>query len=169
MTAENSVLHQARYVQSTWPLLTCTFACRQITLHVAYVHAFVNPSLFLVLHRGLRSAALDLCCGCCISFNHWLTQMPLEEGEGESVPSPAVNLLLPPPPPVKPPPPSLTLVNHCFMWVNVLFVPHALLHDSSSSPTLGRMKGFIDHVWKFDERKDEKMKRSKTQNSTRKR
>jgi hypothetical protein len=33
-----------------------------VTLHVAYVHAFVNPSLFVVLHRGLRHAALDVCC-----------------------------------------------------------------------------------------------------------
>jgi len=34
----------------------------QVTLHVAYVHAFVNPSLFVVLHRGLRHAAIDVCC-----------------------------------------------------------------------------------------------------------
>ncbi|KAF4522960.1 hypothetical protein B566_EDAN009550, partial [Ephemera danica] len=34
----------------------------EVTLHVAYVHAFVNPSLFVVLHRGLRHAALDVCC-----------------------------------------------------------------------------------------------------------
>ncbi|KAK9722147.1 hypothetical protein QE152_g19845 [Popillia japonica] len=35
----------------------------EITLHISYVHAIVNPTLFLVLHRGLRRAALDLCCG----------------------------------------------------------------------------------------------------------
>jgi hypothetical protein len=35
----------------------------QITLHISYVHAIVNPTLFLVLHRGLRRATLDLCCG----------------------------------------------------------------------------------------------------------
>ncbi|XP_059475849.1 uncharacterized protein LOC132196918 isoform X1 [Neocloeon triangulifer] len=34
----------------------------EMTLHVAYVHAFVNPSLFVVLHRGLRHAAIDACC-----------------------------------------------------------------------------------------------------------
>ena len=26
----------------------------QVTLHVALVHSFVNPSLFIVLHRGIR-------------------------------------------------------------------------------------------------------------------
>ncbi|XP_076270432.1 uncharacterized protein LOC143202662 [Rhynchophorus ferrugineus] len=35
----------------------------EITLHISYVHAIVNPTLFLVLHRGLRKAALDACCG----------------------------------------------------------------------------------------------------------
>lgn len=95
---------------------------RQITLHVAYVHAFVNPSLFLVLHRGLRTAALDLCCGCFINLGSWLNAVSQEEGD--IVPN--VNLLLPPPPPVaslKLPPPAaslgpglgLTLVNQCFM------------------------------------------------------
>lgn len=34
----------------------------EVTLHVAFVHAFVNPTLFLVLHKGLRSATLDLLC-----------------------------------------------------------------------------------------------------------
>ncbi|KAK3922907.1 Octopamine receptor Oamb, partial [Frankliniella fusca] len=44
----------------------------EITLHVAYVHAFVNPTLFLVLHRGLRGAALDVCCGCCLFLADWI-------------------------------------------------------------------------------------------------
>ena len=26
----------------------------EVTLHVAFVHAFVNPTMFLVLHKGLR-------------------------------------------------------------------------------------------------------------------
>ena len=34
----------------------------EVTLHVAFVHAFVNPTLFLVLHKGLRNATLDLLC-----------------------------------------------------------------------------------------------------------
>ena len=33
-----------------------------MTLHVAFVHAFVNPTLFLVLHKGLRKATVDLLC-----------------------------------------------------------------------------------------------------------
>ncbi|QQP49849.1 Uncharacterized protein FKW44_010653, partial [Caligus rogercresseyi] len=37
-------------------------ASHEITLHVAFVHAFVNPTLFLVLHKGLRKATLDLIC-----------------------------------------------------------------------------------------------------------
>ena len=28
----------------------------EVTLHVAFVHAFVNPSLLMVLHRGIRQA-----------------------------------------------------------------------------------------------------------------
>ncbi|XP_045472527.1 uncharacterized protein LOC123679149 isoform X2 [Harmonia axyridis] len=35
----------------------------EITLHISYLHAIVNPTLFMVLHRGLRRATLDLCCG----------------------------------------------------------------------------------------------------------
>jgi hypothetical protein len=66
----------------------------QITLHVAYVHAFVNPTLFLVLHRGLRQAALDLCCGCCPHWTAWLV--------AATAPTP-----LPPPPPPQPPATSL--------------------------------------------------------------
>jgi hypothetical protein len=34
----------------------------EVTLHVAFVHAFVNPTIFLVLHKGLRKAILDLLC-----------------------------------------------------------------------------------------------------------
>ncbi|XP_064109418.1 uncharacterized protein LOC135217458 isoform X3 [Macrobrachium nipponense] len=37
----------------------------EVTLHVAYVHAFVNPALFLALHKGLRRAVTDImCCNC---------------------------------------------------------------------------------------------------------
>ena len=34
----------------------------QVALHVAFVHSFVNPLLFLVLHKGCRKATLDLLC-----------------------------------------------------------------------------------------------------------
>ena len=31
----------------------------EVTLHVAFVHAFVNPSLLMVLHRGIRQVDTD--------------------------------------------------------------------------------------------------------------
>ncbi|CAA9998170.1 unnamed protein product [Nesidiocoris tenuis] len=68
---------------------------KRITLHVAYVHAFVNPSLFLVLHKGLRTAALELCCGCCVFIGAWVT-----------------TLSSPPPPSNFPPPPAPPLYKH---------------------------------------------------------
>jgi hypothetical protein len=37
----------------------------QVSLHVSFIHSFVNPLLFLVLHKTARSAALDMiCCSC---------------------------------------------------------------------------------------------------------
>ncbi|XP_049794570.1 uncharacterized protein LOC126204215 [Schistocerca nitens] len=61
----------AAYVVFWGPLFLVTLVHRpalgsqlgyEITLHVAYVHAFVQPTLFLVLHHGLRQAALESCC-----------------------------------------------------------------------------------------------------------
>lgn len=100
----------------------------QITLHVAYVHAFVNPILFLVLHRGLRQAALDLCCGCCTQWSTWLLNTTSSNSSSTGIAA-APTLLPPPPqPPVtslgdisllKPPlPPANTkpqLVNRTYM------------------------------------------------------
>jgi len=74
----------------------------QITLHVAYVHAFVNPTLFLVLHRGLRQAALDLCCGCCAQWGAWLVNMAAGNRYSQAAPT-----VLPPPPQ----PPATSLGN----------------------------------------------------------
>jgi len=34
----------------------------EVTLHVAFVHSFVNPSLLMVLHKGIRQATCDLFC-----------------------------------------------------------------------------------------------------------
>ena len=34
----------------------------QVALHVAFVHSFVNPLLFLLLHRGCRQATIDILC-----------------------------------------------------------------------------------------------------------
>ena len=30
----------------------------EVTLHVAFVHAFVNPALLMVLHRGIRQVII---------------------------------------------------------------------------------------------------------------
>ena len=42
----------------------------EVTLHVAFVHAFVNPALFIALHKGLRKAAVDLIC---CNFRYYIT------------------------------------------------------------------------------------------------
>nr|CAI5834231.1 unnamed protein product [Callosobruchus analis] len=77
----------------------------EITLHISYVHAIVNPMLFLLLHRGLRRAALDLCCGWVPA---WLTAAPAPPAPPPPPPPPNINLIktttpvrqmMPPPPP----------------------------------------------------------------------
>jgi len=42
----------------------------EVTLHVAFVHSFVNPSLLMVLHKGIRQATCDLICCSWRSFCH---------------------------------------------------------------------------------------------------
>ena len=84
------------------PIVPQVFSLFQITLHVAYVHAFVNPTLFLVLHRGLRQAALDLCCGCCAQWGAWLVNMAAGNRYTQAAPT-----VLPPPPQ----PPATSLGN----------------------------------------------------------
>ncbi|KAL0267008.1 UNVERIFIED_CONTAM: hypothetical protein PYX00_009397 [Menopon gallinae] len=68
----------------------------EITLHVACIHAFINPTLFMALHKGLRQAVLDVCCGACTSWGDWL--LGPHPAPGETTP-PRVSMLLPPPPP----------------------------------------------------------------------
>lgn len=63
----------AAYILFWGPLFTLTLIqpglpgyaiSYEITLHVAFVHAFVNPTLLLMLHRDLRNGAVDFpCCG----------------------------------------------------------------------------------------------------------
>ncbi|XP_015928823.1 uncharacterized protein [Parasteatoda tepidariorum] len=69
----------AAYVLFWGPLFTLTLIqpgrpgyaiTYEITLHVAFVHAFVNPTLLLMLHRDLRNVASDFpCCGSSWSGN----------------------------------------------------------------------------------------------------
>merc|ERR1719309_793681 len=40
----------------------------EVSLHICFVHAFVNPLLFLVLHKDLRATAMDMLC-CTITNN----------------------------------------------------------------------------------------------------
>ena len=40
----------------------CNMLGVQVALHVAFVHSFVNPLLFLLLHRGCRQATIDILC-----------------------------------------------------------------------------------------------------------
>lgn len=79
----------------------------QVTLHIAYVHAFVNPTLFLTLHRGLRQGMTDVCCGCCEGLARWILNIT-SPGELESLEQrqqdqscyqTAMNLPSPPSPP----------------------------------------------------------------------
>lgn len=76
---------------------------RQITLHIAYVHAFVNPALFLALHRGLRQGMSDVCCGCCESIARWIlgsaATSPIQSVHPPRY-EPPMNLPSPPDPPL---------------------------------------------------------------------
>ncbi|XP_034939028.1 uncharacterized protein [Chelonus insularis] len=82
----------------------------EVTLHIAYIHAFVNPALFLTLHRGLRQGISDVCCGCCESFARWIlgsaTNSPLQ-----SVQPPRYEAPSNAPSPPEPPPPPMAAVT----------------------------------------------------------
>ncbi|XP_011314886.1 uncharacterized protein [Fopius arisanus] len=73
----------------------------EVTLHIAYIHAFVNPALFLTLHRGLRQGISDICCGCCESIARWIlgssTNSPLQSVQPPRY-EPSLNVPLPPAP-----------------------------------------------------------------------
>ncbi|XP_043277151.1 uncharacterized protein [Venturia canescens] len=77
----------------------------EVTLHIAYVHAFVNPALFLALHRGLRQGISEFCCGCCESIARWIlgstTSSPLQSAQPPRYEAP-MNLPSPPDPPLIP-------------------------------------------------------------------
>ncbi|XP_071443053.1 uncharacterized protein [Hetaerina americana] len=78
----------------------------EFTLHVAYVHAFVNPTLFLCLHKGLRRAGLSvLCCLCCPCAS--ASASARRRLSGARPPPPPPRAFLPPPPPLLDRPPSM--------------------------------------------------------------
>ncbi|CAH2075089.1 unnamed protein product, partial [Iphiclides podalirius] len=84
----------------------------QITLHISYVHAAVNPLLFMALHRALRRAALQLCCGCCVHWSQFVlaltaaAQSPLAPASFSPAAASPEPPPAPPPPLVPPAPPS---------------------------------------------------------------
>ena len=58
--AKNSISHEVMVHQSQ---STCTISSSllsQVTLHIAFVHSFVNPLLFIILHRNTRDATCNL-------------------------------------------------------------------------------------------------------------
>ena len=58
--AKNSISHEVMFDQSQ---LTCRISSSllsQVTLHIAFVHSFVNPLLFIILHRNTRDATCNL-------------------------------------------------------------------------------------------------------------
>ncbi|XP_048514735.1 uncharacterized protein LOC110117452 isoform X2 [Athalia rosae] len=75
----------------------------EVTLHIAYVHAFVNPALFLALHRGLRQGMSDVCCGCCEGLARWILgstiNSPVQSVQPPSY-EPPLHLPSPPDPPL---------------------------------------------------------------------
>ncbi|XP_043602286.1 uncharacterized protein LOC122576280 isoform X2 [Bombus pyrosoma] len=69
----------------------------EVTLHIAYIHAFANPVLFLSMHRGLRQGLSEFFCGCCEVIASWIlgpsipvesVQPPRYHEPMEAVPSP---------------------------------------------------------------------------------
>ncbi|CAH2236967.1 jg9461 [Pararge aegeria aegeria] len=76
----------------------------QITLHISYVHAAVNPLLFLALHRALRRAALQLCCGCCVHWSQFVLALTAA-AQSPLAPSSFSPAAASPEPPPAPPPP----------------------------------------------------------------
>jgi len=71
----------------------------EVALHVAFVHAFVNPTLFMVLHKGLRKATLDIiCCNFRVREDEMLGSLGVDSsgldtelGNGEEAPISAGN------------------------------------------------------------------------------
>ncbi|XP_075970283.1 uncharacterized protein LOC142972831 isoform X7 [Anticarsia gemmatalis] len=76
----------------------------QITLHISYVHAAVNPLLFMALHRALRRAALQLCCGCCVHWSQFVLALTAA-AQSPLAPSSFSPAAVSPEPPPAPPPP----------------------------------------------------------------
>ncbi|XP_047986136.1 uncharacterized protein LOC125226253 isoform X5 [Leguminivora glycinivorella] len=89
------------------PMLTSHIAYEmyfQISLHISYVHAAVNPLLFMALHRALRRAALQLCCGCCVHWSQFVLALTAAAQSPLAPASFSPAAASPEPPPAPPPP-----------------------------------------------------------------
>ncbi|XP_046739894.1 uncharacterized protein LOC124407620 isoform X3 [Diprion similis] len=111
----------------------------EVTLHIAHVHAFVNPALFLALHRGLRQGMSDVCCGCCESLARWIlgstVNSPVQSVQPPSY-EPPLRLPSPPDPPL-----ALSAANTCDLTDVALLKPplppvakHLLMDDLIAAP-----------------------------------
>ncbi|XP_046493341.1 uncharacterized protein [Neodiprion pinetum] len=111
----------------------------EVTLHIAHVHAFINPALFLALHRGLRQGMSDVCCGCCESLARWIlgstVNSPIQSVQPPSY-EPPLHLPSPPDPPL-----ALSAANTCDLTDVALLKPplppvtkHLLMDDLIAAP-----------------------------------
>ncbi|XP_046422189.1 uncharacterized protein LOC124300722 isoform X3 [Neodiprion virginianus] len=111
----------------------------EVTLHIAHVHAFINPALFLALHRGLRQGMSDVCCGCCESLARWIlgstVNSPIQSVQPPSY-EPPLRLPSPPDPPL-----ALSAANTCDLTDVALLKPplppvtkHLLMDDLIAAP-----------------------------------
>ncbi|XP_045764477.1 uncharacterized protein LOC123866820 [Maniola jurtina] len=87
----------------------------QITLHISYVHAAVNPLLFLALHRALRRATLQLCCGCCVHWSQFVLALTAAAQSPLAPSSFSPAAASPEPPPAPPPPHTGAPAPHTMM------------------------------------------------------
>ena len=58
--AKNSISHEVMFHQSQSTYTISSSLLSQVTLHIAFVHSFVNPLLFIILHRNTRDATCNL-------------------------------------------------------------------------------------------------------------
>ncbi|CAH0727929.1 unnamed protein product, partial [Brenthis ino] len=114
----------------------------QITLHISYVHAAVNPLLFLALHRALRRATLQLCCGCCVHWSQFVlaltaaAQSPLAPSSFSPAAASPEPPPAPPPPMAPPAPPHSAPTPHTMMGDEDMMQWSSVRRPPSPSPLL---------------------------------
>ncbi|XP_018407348.1 PREDICTED: uncharacterized protein LOC108783304 [Cyphomyrmex costatus] len=74
----------------------------EVTLYIAFIHASVNPLLFLLLHQGLRHGLSGMCSDCCERIARWiLGSTATDSVQNVDIPlyEPPMDLPSPPDPP----------------------------------------------------------------------